>query len=99
MYNNSQYPCAPQAFMPPPNAPHPYHKMGGWLAAGTVFAILVSTWRFISQLMRYFSTSLRVRTYMGSQEYLRLALFTKKAGPLPAVPVESSGQGDDNGDD
>ena len=35
----------------------------------------------------YFTRSVRVRTYMGSDEYLRRAWFTKKIkGPEPAVP-------------
>jgi len=35
----------------------------------------------------YYVRSVRVRTYMGSDAYLRLAFFTKKVkGPIPAVP-------------
>jgi len=35
----------------------------------------------------YYIKSVRVRTYMGSDKYLRLAFFTRKArGPEPAVP-------------
>jgi len=35
----------------------------------------------------YYTKSVRVRTYMGSDEYLRVAFFTKKVkGPAPAVP-------------
>ena len=35
----------------------------------------------------YYTKSVRVRTYMGSDEYLRLAFFAKKVkGPEPAVP-------------
>jgi len=38
-------------------------------------------------LMLYFTKSVRVRTYMCSDEYLRLAFFAKKVkGPEPAVP-------------
>ncbi|MCL1951199.1 MAG: hypothetical protein FWF60_00075 [Oscillospiraceae bacterium] len=38
-------------------------------------------------MMLYYVRSVRVRTYMGSDEYLRLAFFTKKIkGPEPAVP-------------
>jgi len=38
-------------------------------------------------LMLYYVKSVRVRTYMGSDEYLRLAFFAKKVkGPEPAVP-------------
>jgi len=38
-------------------------------------------------LTLYISKSVRVRTYMGSDKYLRLAFFTRKArGPEPAVP-------------
>ena len=37
----------------------------------------------------YYTRSVRVRTYMGTDEYLRLALFTKKKkGPRPAVEDE-----------
>jgi len=37
----------------------------------------------------YYAKSVRVRTYMGSDKYLRLAFFTRKArGPAPAVPDE-----------
>ena len=37
--------------------------------------------------MLYYFRSVRVRTYMGSDEYLRRAFFTKKIkGPEPAVP-------------
>ena len=37
--------------------------------------------------MLYYFRSVRVRTYMGSDEYLRLAFFTKKIkGPEPAAP-------------
>jgi len=37
--------------------------------------------------MLYYTRSVRVRTYMGSDEYLRLAFLTKKMkGPKPAVP-------------
>jgi len=37
--------------------------------------------------MLYYTRSVRVRTYMGSDEYLRRAFFTKKVkGPQPAVP-------------
>ena len=36
--------------------------------------------------MLYYTRSVRVRTYMGSDEYLRVAFFTKKAkGPAPAM--------------
>ena len=35
----------------------------------------------------YYAKSVRVRTYMGSDKYLRLAFFTKKIpGPMPVVP-------------
>jgi len=38
-------------------------------------------------LMFYYTQSVRVRTYMGTDEYLKLALFTKKIkGPEPAAP-------------
>jgi len=37
-------------------------------------------------VMLYFTSSVRVRTYMGSDEYLRLGFLTKKVkGPKPAV--------------
>jgi len=37
--------------------------------------------------MLYYFRSVRVRTYMGSDEYLRLAFFTKKIeAPAPAAP-------------
>jgi len=38
-------------------------------------------------LLLYLKKSVRVRTYMGSDNYLRLAFFTRKAtGPVPMVP-------------
>ena len=40
--------------------------------------------------MLYYTRSVRVRTYMGSDEYLREAIFTKKIkSPEPAVPDKS----------
>lgn len=33
----------------------------------------------------YFGKSVRVRTYMGSDEYLRRSLFNKNSNPIPAV--------------
>jgi len=41
-------------------------------------------------LTLYLRKSVRVRTYMGSDEYLRLAVFTRKATPIPAVPDENN---------
>ncbi|MCL2300591.1 MAG: hypothetical protein FWC27_10660 [Firmicutes bacterium] len=36
---------------------------------------------------QYFRKSVRLRTYMGSDKYLKLAFFTKKTeGPVPMVP-------------
>jgi len=38
-------------------------------------------------VMLYYTRSVRVRTYMGTDEYLRLGFLTKKVkGPEPAVP-------------
>ena len=38
-------------------------------------------------MMLYYTRSVRVRTYMGSDEYLRRAFFMKKVkGPQHAVP-------------
>ena len=40
-------------------------------------------------IMLYYTRSVRVRTYMGSDEYLREAFFTKKVkSPVPVVPDE-----------
>jgi hypothetical protein len=39
----------------------------------------------------YFKKSVRVRTYMGSDQYIRMSLFSKNAvPPQPAVPDEAS---------
>ena len=37
-------------------------------------------------MTRYYRDSVRVRTYMGLGEYLRLAVLTKRANTMPAVP-------------
>jgi len=51
-----------------------------------IMAIIVVPFEMYLVLLYYFR-SVRVRTYMGSDEYLRLAFFTKKIkGPEPAVP-------------
>jgi len=49
-------------------------------------------------VMLYYFRSVRVRTYMGSDEYLRRAFFTKKTkGPEPAAP-DAAEQTDYRGD-
>ena len=58
--------------------------MGVTLAIG-VGALLIIVLRFVFVTL-YYRHSVRVRTYMGSDEYLRLAVFTRKAKPQPAVP-------------
>ena len=55
------------------------------MAVVGVASVLMSI-LFFFLMTRYYSTSIRVRTYMGSDQYLRLAAFTKKANPQPAVP-------------
>jgi len=41
-------------------------------------------------VMCYFTRSVRVRTYMGTDEYLRLGFFTQKIkGPVPAAKDET----------
>ena len=60
---------------------------------GTLFALLFIILMAIIDAVGFFLSTLysvrsvRVRTYMGSDEYLKLAFFTKKMkGPEPAVP-------------
>jgi len=54
----------------------------GGMAGGLVFSLS----RYLAWFA-YYTRSVRVRTYMGSDEYLRRAYFTKKIkGPQPAVP-------------
>jgi len=70
---------------------------GGGSAYNTSFAIgrMSDIFAFLAipvglgLLTLYIKKSVRVRTYMGSDKYLRLAFFTGKAkGPGPAVPDE-----------
>ncbi|MDR2686270.1 MAG: hypothetical protein LBB75_00835 [Oscillospiraceae bacterium] len=49
----------------------------------SIFVVPFETYLF----MLYYFRSIRVRTYMGSDEYLRRAFFSKKfKGPEPAAP-------------
>jgi hypothetical protein len=57
--------------------------------ASNIFVAVGSTAGFLL-LTLYYTRSVRVRTYMGTEKYLRLAFFTKKVkGPAPAVPDET----------
>ena len=61
----------------------------GFVFAMGIGAVLFSVLRFVFVTL-YYSRSVRVRIYMGSEEYLRLAFFTKKAKAPPAVPDQIS---------
>jgi hypothetical protein len=65
----------------------PFVKVG--ILVGGVLGLLLFI-LFFFLMMRYYKSSVRVRTYMGSDQYLRLAAFTKKANPQPAVPDEQN---------
>jgi len=66
----------------------------GMLSAVSIFLFVIGITTVLGGILYfflmtlYYSRSVRVRTYMGSEEYLRLAVFTKKADPRPAVPDE-----------
>jgi len=63
----------------------------GVAAAIGFLAVLGCVLRFLFVTL-YYRRSVRVRTYMGSGEYLRLAFFTRKANPQPAVPDEGAAE-------
>jgi len=65
----------------------PQYPAGGNITLIIAFGAIPMTVVMIVVLMLYYAKSVRVRTYMGSDEYLRLAFFAKKIkGPEPAVP-------------
>ena len=64
-------------------------EIGMFFALMTILLLAVLFIASISLMMLYYTRSVRLRTYMGSDEYLRRAFFTKKIkGPQPAVPDE-----------
>lgn len=62
--------------------------VGVMIAVG-IFAIVGCFLRFLFVTL-YYRRSVRTRTYMGSGEYLRLAVCTRKANVQPAVPDEAA---------
>ena len=70
-----------------------YYGTGYWILMGVIFIISMIISMFVLTL--YFVKSVRVRTYMGSDEYLRLSPVTKNIpSPEPADRVyETSAPG------
>jgi len=62
--------------------------MGVLFAVG-IGAVLVCLLRLVFVTL-FCMRSVRLRTWMGAGEYLRLAVFTRKANPWPAVPDDVS---------
>jgi len=61
----------------------------GFIFAVGIGAVLVCVLRLVFVTL-FYRRSVRVRTYMGSGEYLRQAAFTRKANPQPAVPDDAA---------
>lgn len=53
---------------------------------GVLFPILFWTVVIHALWILYFAKSVRIRTYFGTDEYLRRSIFCKKSYPLPLVP-------------
>ena len=70
----------------------PLYLSYGYLENSTITGHIIATIGLpvtFSLMMLYFARSVRVRTYMGTDKYLRLAFFTRNVcGPMPAVPDE-----------
>jgi len=68
----------------------PLHLIYGYpqgVTPATDIAVAIGVLAIFGLWMLYYVRSVRVRTYMGTDKYLRLALFTGKVpGPVPLAP-------------